>query len=69
MSKLHAYVIRDATHDTPKWSIVAQSEYTEDGTWVSGMVLITSIEDVLDRAEKKVYQLYLKVCLRINNAK
>lgn len=53
--KIHAYVIRDATDDlpnTPKWSMVVQTEYMEDGRWISGMVLITSIEDVLDRAEK-----------------
>ena len=55
MSKLHAFVIRDATEglpDAPKWSIVNQTEYFDDGQWVSGMNLITSIEDVLDRAEK-----------------
>jgi len=54
--KVHAYVIRDATDfldDTPKWGLVNQTEYMEDGRWISGMNLITSIEDVLDRAEQK----------------
>lgn len=53
--EIHAFVIRDATdglNDLPKWSMVAQSEYTEDGRWISGLILITSIQDVLDRAEK-----------------
>jgi hypothetical protein len=56
MSKLHALVIRDATDglsDVPKWSMVSQTEYMEDGRWVSGMMLLTSIEDVLDRAEEQ----------------
>jgi len=56
MSNVHAYVIRDATeglNDVPKWGMVAQTEYMEDGSWVSGLTLITSIEDVLDRAEKE----------------
>jgi len=54
--KLQAYVIRDATEglkDVPKYGIVCQTEYMENGQWISGMNLITSIEDVLERAEEK----------------
>lgn len=55
VDEVHAYVIRDATDeldDVPKWSMVCQTEYMEDGRWISGMVLITSLEDVVARAEK-----------------
>lgn len=44
-----AYVINKIDKD---WSMVNQTEYLDDGTWVCGMNLITSIDDVLDRAEK-----------------
>ena len=50
--KLHAYVIAKP-FGAKDWSMVVQTEYFDDGTWVSGMNLITSIDDVLDRAEKK----------------
>jgi hypothetical protein len=36
-----------------KWDIVNMTELMKDGTWMSGMNLITSIEDVVERADKE----------------
>jgi hypothetical protein len=36
-----------------KWDMVCVTEYTKNGDWISGMNMITSIDDVLDTAEKK----------------
>lgn len=50
--KLKAYVVEPLEKD---WSMVNQTEYFESGKWVIGMNLITSLEDVMQRAfEQKI---------------
>lgn len=48
--KLKAYIVEPVEED---WSMVNQTEYFENGRWVIGMNLITSLEDVMKRAYKK----------------
>ena len=64
-SKLKAYVVEPIDGD---WSMVNQTEYFEDGRWVIGLVLITSLEDVMKSAWKqKVAVLPQSILERLNN--
>jgi hypothetical protein len=49
--KIKALVIEPGLDD--KWDIVNVTELMEDGTWVAGMNLVTSLEDVVERAAKE----------------
>jgi hypothetical protein len=49
--KIKAFVIEPSPDGT--WDIVNVTELMEDGAWMSGMNLITSIEDVVERADKE----------------
>jgi len=62
--KVVAYVIKKAGKT---WDMVCQTEYLEDGTWVMGMNLITSIGDVLDRAEKQGLNIFFESMLEGKN--
>lgn len=46
---IKAFVIRKVKND---WRMVCLTEITKDGEWACGMNLITSIDEVLDEAEK-----------------
>lgn len=59
--KLVAFVIEPIDG---KWSIVNQTEYYSDGTWVCGLNLITSIEDVVERANELKINIIPISCLR-----
>lgn len=50
--KLKALVIEpDPVRKT--WDIVNMTELTEDGKWLCGLNFITSIKDVVERADKE----------------
>jgi len=48
--KLVAFVIEPIDG---KWEMVCQTEYYDSGKWVTGMVLMTSLEDVIEKANKQ----------------
>jgi len=49
--KIKAFVIEPISDG--EWHIVNMTELMEDGKWMCGLNLITSIEDVVERADKK----------------
>ena len=59
--KLVAYVVSPVEKD---WSIVNQTEYFDNGRWVIGMNLITSLEDVMQRAWDEKVNVIPESCLR-----
>lgn len=60
--KVVAYVINKVGKT---WDIVSQTEYLEDGTWIMGMSIVTSIDDVLKRAEAKKLNIIFESMLNI----
>jgi hypothetical protein len=45
------------------WGTVCVTEYLKDGTWVCGMNLITTVENVLDEAYKRKISIIPESCL------
>ena len=50
VAKLKAIVIEPCGED---WGMVNMTDLMTDGTWVLGLNLITTIEDVVERAHKE----------------
>jgi len=64
--KVVALIIRRGIDD--KWATVGVTAYTESGAWIDGMILITSIDDVLDTAEKhNLNIIFEKTLLEVSN--
>jgi len=59
--KLVAYVIEPIDE---KWDMVCQTEYYDNGKWIIGMNLLTSLEDVVERANKKKLTIIPINCLK-----
>jgi len=53
-NKLKAFVIERTISDKNgnEWGMVNLTELTEDDIWHSGLMLITSIEDVVEKSAK-----------------
>jgi hypothetical protein len=58
--KLKAYVIEKTAPDKNgnAWGIVNCTELTDDGVWHLGLTLITSIEDVAEKAAEAKVPIY-----------
>jgi len=59
--KLVAYIIEPIRG---RFEMVNQTEYFDDGTWLTGMNLITSLEDVFERAWKKKINVIPASCFK-----
>lgn len=68
--KLKALVIEKAGKD---WGMVNMTELMESGRWVCGLNIITSLEDVVEQAEKAnmpiIHRKYLKKLKKIRKEK
>ena len=64
--KLVAYVIEPVDG---KWDMVCQTEYFDNGRWIIGMNLLTSLEDVVERAYKKKINIIPISCMKCKTLK
>jgi len=53
LKALVIYPIPNSNNKTEKWGIVNMTELMEDEEWICGLNLITSIEDVVEKADKE----------------
>lgn len=59
--KLKAYVIEKIGK---QWDIVAQTKYYESGVWVTGEIVLTSLEYIMQKATKEKVAIYPKSMMK-----